>query len=70
MTPKTFTLDQLAAALRGMPRDAPMLVRLQDGAFRGIRRIRPMHVAADGNEVLQGGSDGTLYAITLAELKQ
>jgi hypothetical protein len=36
-----FTLDKLAGALRGIPRDALMLVRLPDGTLRQIDHLKP-----------------------------
>jgi hypothetical protein len=40
-----MTLDELAAALRGMPRDAYMLIQGQDGRLRPLLRVRGMHTA-------------------------
>jgi hypothetical protein len=39
-----FTLDKLAGALRGIPLDALMLVRLPDGALRQIDHLKPTRV--------------------------
>src|SRR4051794_37292538 len=41
-----FTLDQLAVALRGMPRGAPVLIELPDGRFVEIASVKPQHVLA------------------------
>jgi len=40
-----FTLHKLASALRGIPRDAPMLVRLPDGSLHHIDHLQPATVA-------------------------
>jgi len=40
-----FTLEKLAQALRGIPRDAFMLMRLPDGTLRHIEMLRPVMVA-------------------------
>ena len=57
-------LDGLARALRGMPRDAPMLVRLPDGSLRGIAVVRPVLLGGDGAERPTAAGQGR-YAITL-----
>ncbi len=49
-----FTLDKLANALRGIPRDAVMLVRLPDGTLRQIDHLEGAKVAAGGG----GGGRG------------
>jgi hypothetical protein len=57
-----FTLEKLAQALRGIPRDAFMLVRMPDGTLRHIAMLRPVKVADsedDTAEVREGR-----YAIT------
>jgi len=59
-----FTLDQMAAALRGMPRDAPILLQLPDGRLGEIEGVRPTHVSArDGG--LEAEAHGAVYAIVL-----
>ena len=62
-----MTLHQLASALRGLPRDAPMFVRLPDGSLRHIRGVRPVFLAtAGGGEVPSDTSKSqTTYAISL-----
>jgi hypothetical protein len=39
---QTRSLDSLAQALRGMPRDAPMLVKLPDGTLADIGMVEPI----------------------------
>ena len=47
-------------------RNVPMLVRLPDGALRGARLVRPLHVLADGAEAPAGGGAAHVrYAISL-----
>jgi hypothetical protein len=60
-----MTLDGLARALRSMPRDAPMLVRLPDGSLRGIAVVRPVLLGGDGGEVSAAAAGQGRYAITL-----
>jgi hypothetical protein len=57
-----FTLEKLAQALCGIPRDAFMLVRMPDGSLRHIDMLRPIKVAdSEGHpEVVREGR----YAIT------
>ncbi len=59
-----MTLDGLARALRGMPRDARMMVRLPDGSFRDIAIVRPVLLGGDG-AVLSVASSQSTYTITL-----
>jgi hypothetical protein len=59
-----MTLDGLANALRGMPRDAPMMVRLPDGSLREIVMVRPVLTGGDGAE-LAVASSLARYTITL-----
>jgi hypothetical protein len=61
-----FTLAKLAEALRGMPRDARMLIRLQDGRLVEIDHVTAAHVT-DGNTALSNGASarGTRYGIIL-----
>ena len=57
-----MTLDQLARALRGMPRSAPMLVATTEG-LRPIVGVRPGWLRNDGSA---GAADGSaVYSITL-----
>lgn len=61
-----MTLDSLAVALRGMPRSAPMFVRLPDGTLTRVRRVRPVHMAPDGRVLAPGAGEGQgVYSITL-----
>jgi len=61
-----LTLDMLARALRGIPREAPILVRMPDGSLRHVRTVRPVYVAADGTENPRSAStSGQTYAISL-----
>ena len=62
-----FTLDKLAQALRGMPRDARMLIQLPDGRLADIDHIRPGHVGVrdDGTIETRRSTEGAQYAIVL-----
>jgi hypothetical protein len=57
-----MTIDQLAHALRGMPRSAPMLVATADG-LRSIAMVRPGWLRGDGTPGQEGGQ--AVYSITL-----
>ena len=61
-----FTLAKLAEALRGMPRDARMLIRFPDGRLVEIDHVTAAHVS-DDNTALPGGASasGTRYGIIL-----
>ena len=59
-----MTLDGLARALRGMPRDARMMVRLPDGSLRDIAIVRPVLLGGDGAVLSVASGQGT-YTITL-----
>jgi hypothetical protein len=63
----TFTLDKLAHALRGMPRDARMLIQLPDGTLAEIDHVRPGHVGAhqDGTLETRPSAHGAHYGIVL-----
>jgi hypothetical protein len=50
------TVKTLEATLRGMPPDAPILVRVGD-ALRRVSLVRPAWVAG-GNEVVRPSSSG------------
>jgi len=50
-----FTLAKLAEALRGMPREARMLIRLPDGRLVEIDHVTAAHVTND-NAALPGGA--------------
>lgn len=64
--PTPFTLDALANSLRGMPRDAPILIRMPDGSLRPVIGVRPAHLSGDQQELPEGSYTGAaLYAITL-----
>src|SRR3954452_12852575 len=61
-----FTLAKLAEALRGMPRDARMLIRLLDGRLDKIDHVMAAHVADDGTALASGASTyGTRYGLIL-----
>ena len=62
-----MTLDDLAGALRGMPRDAVMMVRQPDGTLAHIRFVRQKFLAADGRELPTSVSMSVVarYAIVL-----
>ena len=53
-----FTLDKLAQALRGMPRNAVMLIQLPDGTLAEIDYIKPMHLRARDDGSLTADSSG------------
>jgi len=61
-----FTIAKLAEALRGMPREARMLIRLPDGQLVEIDHVRPAHLS-DDNAALPSGasSQGARYGIIL-----
>jgi hypothetical protein len=61
-----FTLNELAQALRGMPRDARMLIRPPNGQLVGIDHVTAAHVT-DGNAALSSGvsTHGTRYGVIL-----
>jgi hypothetical protein len=59
-------LAKLAEALRGMPRDARMLIRLPDGQLVEIDHLTAAHVTGDGTALAGGAStQGTRYGIVL-----
>jgi hypothetical protein len=61
-----FTLATLAEALRGMPRDARMLIRLPDGQLVEIDHVTAAHVTDNGTALASGASaHGTRYGIIL-----
>ena len=62
---KCLTLDGLANALRGMPRSAPVLVRLSSGELRPVALVRPIYILTSGTEALSAGSAQGQYVITL-----
>ena len=66
-----FTLAKLAEALRGMPRDARMLIRLPDGRLVEIDHVTAAYVTGD-NAMLSGGASahGTRYGIILVAADQ
>lgn len=61
-----FTIAKLAEALRRMPRDARMLIRLPSGRLVEIDHVRPAHLI-DDNAALSGGANtsGARYGIIL-----
>ena len=61
-----FTLAKLAEALRGMPREARMLIRLPDGQLVEIDHVTAVHLT-DDNAALPGGASaqGARYGIIL-----
>ena len=61
-----FTLAKLAQALRGMPREARMLIRLPDGQLVEIDHVTAAHLT-DDNAALPGGASaqGARYGIIL-----
>jgi hypothetical protein len=59
-----MTLDQLALALRGMPRDARILIKLNNGQLVDIDHITAAYIG-DGNRAHNGPSGGGQYGIIL-----
>ena len=59
-----MTLDELARALRGTPRDARMMVSLPDRTLHDIAVVRPVLLGGDGS-VLSAASSHGAYTITL-----
>ena len=61
-----FTISKLAEALRGIPREARMLIRLPDGRLVEIDHVRPAYLT-DDNAALPGGANtgGARYGIIL-----
>jgi hypothetical protein len=57
-----MTLDQLAQAMRGMPRNALIMIRTPEG-LRRLVWVKAMHVGSDGSEGRPGS--GGQYAIIL-----
>jgi hypothetical protein len=61
-----FTIAKLAEGLRGIPRDARMLIQLPDGKLVEIDHLRGAHVTADNAALASGASTyGTQYGIIL-----
>ncbi len=48
------TIDTLAHALRGWPRDSPILVRLPDGTLGRVSMVEVSRVDADAREAARG----------------
>ena len=61
-----FTIAKLAEALRGMPREARMLIRPPKGRLVDIDHVRPAYLT-DDNATLSGGANtsGARYGIIL-----
>ena len=61
-----FTIAKLAEALRGIPREARMLIRLSDGRHVEIDHVTAAHLT-DDNATLPGGANaqGARYGIIL-----
>ena len=61
-----FTIAKLAEALRGMPREARMMIRLPDGRLVEIDHVTPAYLT-DDNAALPGGASaqGARYGIIL-----
>jgi hypothetical protein len=57
-----MTLDQLAQAMRGMPRDALIMIRTPEG-LRRLVWVKAAHIGVDGTEI--GAGTGSRYAIIL-----
>ena len=58
--PSGMTLDQLAQAMRGMPRDALIMIRTPEG-LREVRLVKPCYVRDDGTP--RSAAAGARYAI-------
>ena len=63
---EAFTLDKLANALRGMPRDAKIVVEAVDGTLLPVTAVRPVGslVGQPGNVT---GATGYTIVLVLAE---
>ena len=59
-----FTLNKLAQALRGMPRDGRMLIRLPDGGLVDIDHVTAAYVG-DDDKAQSGPGGGGQYGIIL-----
>jgi hypothetical protein len=57
-----MTLDKLAQAMRGMPRDALIMIRTPQG-LREVRLVKPGYIRDDGEPGMAG--TGARYAIVL-----
>jgi hypothetical protein len=61
----TFTLDKLARAMRGMPRDARIMIRLPGGKLVELDLVTATHTRTDSTDETVAG-DGGRYTIVLA----
>jgi hypothetical protein len=61
----TFTLDKLAHAMRGMPRDARIMIQLPGGKLVELALVRPMYTRADSNDETVPAAPGGRYTIVL-----
>ena len=61
----TFTLDKLAHAKRGMPRDARIMIQLPGGKLVELALVRPMYTRADSNDETVPAAPGGRYTIVL-----
>ena len=59
-----FTLNKLAMAMRGMPRDARILIRLPDGRLVDIDQVAAAYVRED-NSTLPDSGGAAGYGIIL-----
>ena len=59
------TLDTLAHALRGMPRDAPILVELPDGRLVPVRLVRIIAVGPGATQQTTAGTGRTGIVLQL-----
>ena len=57
-----MTVDQLAHAMRGMPRDALIMIRTPEG-LRKVVWVKGTHIGTDGTEA--GAGSGGRYAVIL-----
>jgi hypothetical protein len=62
-----MTLNEIAQALRGMPRDARMLIQLPGGTLAEVDHVRPGYVGtrAGGTLEMQQSTQGARYDIVL-----
>jgi hypothetical protein len=58
------TLDDLARAMKGMPRDARMFIRMGNGSLRVIEVVQPVLLGQDGREERHGKGYGTTLVVS------
>lgn len=61
-----FTLNKLAEAMRGMPRDARIMLKLPDGRIVDLDHVRPILASDRGGTTTDVGQSGSgRYTILL-----